>query len=115
MLADAPIIVLYKPFNGLDIAGAIIPMSEPVAIIAALLSVRVLTDTATAMPLFLIEPKRTRLFLTLCADIVAAGSPASIVGGLAATGSSRLILCLRRFLSCDCLTGCCMAGCSRIE
>ncbi|KAA8818546.1 hypothetical protein CSQ85_08620 [Bifidobacterium rousetti] len=77
---------------GPSIAGAVMPMSEPVAIIAALLSVRVLTDTATAMPLFLIEPKRMRLFLTLCADIVAAGFLASIVGGLAATGASRLIL-----------------------
>lgn len=77
---------------GPSIAGAVMPMIEPVAIIAALLSVRVLTNTATAMPLFLIEPKRTRLFLTLCADIVAVGFITAASGGSAATCVSRLIL-----------------------
>lgn len=77
---------------GSSIAGAVMPMTEPVAIIAALLAIRILTNTATAVPLFLIEPKRTRLFLALCADIAIIGIIATASGAMAATGISRLIL-----------------------
>lgn len=77
---------------GPSIAGAVMPMTEPVAIIAALLTIRILTNTATAVPLFLIEPKRTRLFLALCADIAIIGTTVTAAGALAATGVSRLIL-----------------------
>ncbi len=62
------------------------------AIIAALLAIRILTNTATAVPLFLIEPKRTRLFLALCTDIALIGIIAATLGALAATEVSRLIL-----------------------
>lgn len=77
---------------GPSIAGAVMPMTEPVAIIAALLVIRILTNMATAVPLFLIEPKRTRLFLTLCADIAIIGIIATASGAIAATGVSRLVL-----------------------
>ncbi|MCH9277118.1 MULTISPECIES: hypothetical protein [Bifidobacterium] len=77
---------------GPSIAGAVMPMAEPLAIIAALLSVRVLLNTSTAIPLFLIEPKRTRLFLILCVDIAIVGFIMAATGGLTATGTSRLIL-----------------------
>ena len=77
---------------GPSIAGAVMPMTEPVAIVAALLTIRILTNTATAVPLFLVEPKRTRLFLALCADIAIIGTTVTAAGALAATGVSRLIL-----------------------
>lgn len=77
---------------GPSIAGAVMPMTEPVAIVAALLTIRILTNTATAVPLFLVEPKRTRLFLALCTDIALIGIIAATLGALAATEVSRLIL-----------------------
>lgn len=77
---------------GPSIAGAVMPLVEPVAIVATMLVIRILTDTATAVPLFLIEPKRTRLLLPLCIAIAMTGVVATAIGGVVATGVFRLIL-----------------------
>lgn len=77
---------------GPSVAGTVMPLSEPVAIVATLLVIRILTSAATAVPLLLIEPKRTWLFLTLCADIAITGVVATAVGGVVSTGVFRLIL-----------------------
>lgn len=77
---------------GPSIAGAVMAMVEPVVVIAAFLSSRVLTNSAMATPLLLIEPRRARLLALLQVATALSAGLTSLAGSLVATGLSRLIL-----------------------